>query len=378
MTEPTGIGIAEHFNALEDPRIERTKHHLLIDIVTIAICAVICGADDWIEVAAFGRGKIKWLQHFLALPHGIPSHDTFWRVFRALDPLQFETCFLAWVREVMHLTQGEVIAIDGKTLRHSYDRTDHKAAIHMVSAWATENHLVLGQRKVDAKSNEITAIPELLRLLEIRDCVVTVDAIGCQKEVAETIRTRGADYALAVKKNQGKLYEDVKDLFAGAVEEHWHDVSHDYVRDVYGDHGRIEIRECWTISEGDFLDYLRNREAWKDLQTIVMLRCERRMGQKRSRQTRYYISSLSNDAQRILKAVRGHWGIENGLHWILDIAFQEDQSRLRKGHGAHNFGLLRHIAVNLLKQEKSEKIGVKAKRLRAAVDEEYLLKVLTN
>lgn len=378
MTERTDIGITKHFSALEDPRIERTKHHLLIDIVTIAICAVICGADDWIEVAAFGRGKLNWLQHFLALPNGIPSHDTFWRVFRALDPLQFETCFLAWVREVMHLTEGEVIAIDGKTLRHSYDRGDHKAAIHMVSAWATENHLVLGQRQVDAKSNEITAIPELLQLLEIRGCVVTVDAIGCQKEVAETIRTRGADYALAVKKNQGKLYEDVKDLFAGAVEEHWRDVSHDYVRDVYGDHGRIEIRECWTISEGDFLDYLRNREAWKDLQTIVMLRCERRSERNRSRQTRYYISSLPNDAQRILKTVRGHWGIENGLHWILDIAFQEDQSRLRKGHGAHNFGMLRHIAVNLLKQEKTEKIGVKAKRLRAAVDEEYLLKVLTN
>ncbi len=378
MIEPTGIGIAEHFVTLEDPRIERAKHHLLIDIVTIAICAVICGADDWIEIAAVGRGKREWFQQFLALPNGIPSHDTFWRVFRALDPLQFEECFLAWVRQVMRLTDGEVIAIDGKTLRHSYDRTSHKAAIHMVSAWATENHLVLGQRKVDEKSNEITAIPELLRRLEIRGCIVTVDAIGCQKEVAETIRTQGADYALAVKKNQGKLYEDLKDLFAGAVEEHWRDVSHDYVRDVYGDHGRIEIRECWTISAGDFLDYLRNREAWKDLQTIVMLRCERRVGRKRSCQTRYYISSLPNEAQRILKAVRGHWGIENGLHWILDIAFQEDQSRLRKGHGAHNFGLLRHIALNLLKQEKTEKIGVKAKRLRAAVDEEYLLKVLTN
>lgn len=378
MTEPTGIRIVEHFRVLEDPRIDRTKDHLLIDIVTIAICAVICGADDWVEVAAVGRGKQEWFQQFLKLPNGIPSHDTFWRVFRALDPLQFETGFLAWVREVMRLTDGEIVAIDGKTLRRSYDRTSHKAAIHMVSAWATENHLVLGQRKVNEKSNEIKAIPELLRLLEIHGCIITVDALGCQKEVAETIRAQGADYALAVKKNQGQLYDDVKDLFAGAVEEHWRDVNHGYVCDVYGNHGRIEIRECWTISDGDFLDYLRNREAWPALQTIVMLRCERRVGRKRSRQTRYYISSLPNDAKRILKVVRGHWGIENGLHWILDIAFQEDQSRLHKGHGAHNFGMLRHIALNLLKQEKNEKIGVKAKRLRAAVDDRYLLKVLTN
>jgi len=378
MDEPHRIRIVEHFSDLDDPRIDRTKEHLLIDIVTIAICAVICGADDWVEVAAVGRGKQEWFQQFLALPHGIPSHDTFWRVFRALDPLQFETCFLAWVQDLMRLTDGEVVAIDGKKLRRSYDRTSHKAAIHMVSAWATENHLVLGQCKVKDKSNEITAIPELLRLLDLHGCVVTVDAIGCQKEVAEAIRAQNADYALAVKKNQGKLYDDVKDLFAGAVEEHWRDVNHGYVRDVYGDHGRIEIRECWTISEGDYLDYLRNREAWKDLQTIVMLRCERRVGRKRSRQTRYYISSLPNDARRILKVVRGHWGIENGLHWILDIAFQEDQSRLRKGHGPHNFALLRHIGLNLLKQEKTEKIGVKAKRLRAAVDARYLLKVLTS
>ncbi len=283
-----------------------------------------------------------------------------------------------WVRERMRLTDGEIVAIDGKKLGRSYDRTSHKAAIHMVSAWATENHLVLGQRKVNEKSNEIKAIPELLRLLEIHGCIVTVDAIGCQKEVAETIRTQGADYALAVKQNQGKLYADIKDLFAGAVEEHWRDLHHGYVRDVYGDHGRIEIRECWTISAGDFLDYLRNREAWKDLKSIVMLRCERRVGRKRSRQTRYYISSLPNDAQGILKAVRGHWGIENGLHWVLDITFQKDQSCLRKGHGAHDFGMLRHIALNLLKQETTEKIGVKAKRLRAAVDNRYLLKVLTN
>lgn len=378
MREPIRIQLQEHFATLEDPRIERTKEHLLIDIVTIAVCAVICGADDWVEVAAFGRSKRKWLRRFLKLPKGIPSHDTFWRVFRALDPLQFEQCFLAWVQSLMRLTDGEIVAVDGKTLRHSYDRRDHKAAIHMVSAWATANHLVLGQRKIDEKSNEITAIPELLRVLELHGCIVTVDALGCQKEIAEAIRTQGADYVLAVKKNQGKLHEDIKDLFAGALEEQWRGVAHGYFRDVYGDHGRIEIRECWTIRETDYLEYLRNHESWQDLHTLAMVRSERRSGRKRSRETRYYITSLSNDAQSILGAVRGHWGIENELHWVLDVAFDEDQSRLRKDNGAENFAVLRHIAVNLLKQETSEKIGIKAKRFRAATDEQYLLKVLTN
>lgn len=378
MSAPIEFRLQEHFATLEDPRVERTKEHLLIDIVTIAVCAVVCGADDWVEVAAFGRSKKKWLKRFLKLPKGIPSHDTFWRVFRALDPLQFEQCFLSWVQSLMRLTDGEVVAVDGKTLRHSYDRGDHKAAIHMVSAWATANRLVLGQRKINEKSNEITAIPELLRVLELHGCIVTVDALGCQKEIAETIRAQGADYVLAVKKNQGRLHEDIQDLFVGALEEQWRGVAHGYFRDVYGDHGRIEIRECWTISDADYLEYLRQHQAWKDLRTLVMIRSERRSGHKRSRVTRYYITSLSNNAQRILGAVRSHWGIENELHWVLDVAFAEDQSRLRKDNGAENFAVLRHIAVNFLKQETSEKIGIKAKRFRAATDEQYLLKVLTN
>ncbi len=377
MAQRTRVRLAEHFAELEDPRLDRSKEHLLIDIVTIAICAVICGADDWVEVAAFGRGKEKWLRQFLKLPHGIPSHDTFWRVFRALDSLQFEQCFLSWVQSLMHLTEGEIVAVDGKTLRRSYDRLDHKAAIHMVSAWATANRLVLGQRKVEDKSNEITAIPELLRLLELHGCIVTVDALGCQQQVAAAIRAQGADYVLAVKGNQGHLLEDLKDLFTEAEAAQWRDAPHGYVREVSGNHGRIEIRECWTISEADYVHYLRKHEAWRDLRTLVRVRCERRTGRKRSRELRYYISSLPNDAARILHAVRGHWGIENGLHWVLDIAFQEDQSRLRKGAGPENFAVLRHIAVSLLKQEQTEKIGVKAKRLRAAVDEAYLLKVLT-
>jgi predicted transposase YbfD/YdcC len=377
MAKRIRVRLVEHFAALEDPRRDRTKEHLLIDIVTIAVCAVICGADDWVEVAAFGRGKEKWLRQFLQLPHGIPSHETFWRVFRALDPHQFEQCFLAWVQSLMRLTDGEIVAVDGKTLRRSYDRLDHKAAIHMVSAWATANQVVLGQRKVKYKSNEIKAIPELLRLLDLHGCIVTVDALGCQQAVAAAIRAQGADYVLAVKGNQGHLLEDLKELFTEAEAVHWRDAPHDYVRAVSGDHGRIEIRECWTISQADYVQYLRKHEAWPDLRSLVRVRCERRTGRKRSREIRYYITSLANEAGRILNAVRGHWGIENGLHWVLDIAFGEDQSRLRKGAGPENFAVLRHMAVSLLKQEPTEKIGVKAKRLRAAVDEQYLLKVLT-
>lgn len=353
MPKSTGMRLVEHFAELEDPRLDRTKQHLLIDIVTIAICAVICGADDWVEVAAFGRGKEKWLRRFLKLPGGIPAHDTFWRVFRALDPLQFEQCFLSWIQSVMHLTDGEIVAVDGKTLRRSYDRLDHKAAIHMVSAWATANRVVLGQRKVKDQSNEIKAIPDLLRLLELHGCIVTVDALGCQQEVAQAIRAQGADYVLAVKANQGHLLEDLKDLFTEAEAAQWRDAPPDYVREVSGDHGRIEIRECWTISEADYVHYLRHYEAWPDLKSLVRVRCERRTGRKRSRELRYYISSLPNDAARMLQAIRGHWGIENGLHWVLDIAFNEDQSRLRKGAGPENFAVLRHIAVSLLRADSN-------------------------
>jgi predicted transposase YbfD/YdcC len=232
MPKATRLSLVDHFAELPDPRLDRTKQHLLIDLVTIALCAVLCGADDWVEVAAFGRGKEKWLRRFLKLPGGIPSHDTFWRVFRALDPLQFEQCFLSWVQSVMHLSAGEIVAVDGKTLRRSYDRLDHKAAIHRVSAWATANRLVLGQRKVKDQSNEIKAIPERLRLLEVHGCIVTVDALGCQQEVAQAIRAQGADYVLAVKANQGHLLEDLKDWFTEAAAAAWRDAPHGYVREV--------------------------------------------------------------------------------------------------------------------------------------------------
>ena len=377
MSPKPGQTITKHFASLHDPRVDRTKLHSLEAILVIAICAIICGADDWVAVAAWGQAKRKWLEQFLDLPNGIPSHDTFRRVFARLDPKQFQKCFASWIQAVAKRMHRQVIAIDGKKLRRSHDRTLGKEAITMVSVWATANRLVLGQRKVKAKSNEITAIPELLRLLEVAGCIVTIDAIGCQTEIVDTIVQRQADYLLAVKENQGKLYQDIQDLFAGCREVNFRDVPHGYHKTTHKDHGRIEIRECWTLSDPEFLDFIRQRGAWKNLRTLVMVRAERRLGTSTSVEIRYYISSLENNAKLALRAAREHWGIENGLHWVLDIAFREDESRVRKEHGPENLAVLRHIALNLLKQEPTAKIGIKNKRLRAAWDDDYLLKLLS-
>jgi len=373
--EPTGT-IIEHFAGLQDPRIDRTKLHQLLDIVVIAICAIICGADDWVEVELFGNAKLPWLRTFLALPHGIPSHDTFGRVFARLNPEEFGRCFQDWVQAVYEITGGQVVPIDGKVLRGSRDGVLGKAGIDMVSAWATANHLVLGQVKVADKSNEITAIPQLLHMLELAGCIVTIDAIGCQREIAEAIVELEADYVLTVKENQGHLYEDIKELFDAAAEVNFKEVPHDYCRTVDKGHGRLEIRQCWTICDPQQVGYLRNLTGWRNLRTVVKVVDERQVNGATTSRTRYFISSLGGDARQMLKVVRHHWGIENALHWILDIAFREDDSRVRKDNGPANFAILRHIALNLLKQEKSVKAGIKAKRLKAGWDEEYLLALL--
>ncbi len=375
MSSRPDVCIKKHFGSLKDPRIDRTKRHKLLDILTIAICAVICGADGWTDIEFFGKSKKKWFQTFLELPNGIPSHDTFGRVFAQLDPAQFETCFLAWIRAISDLIPGQVIAIDGKQLRRSHDRTSGKAAIHMVSAWASANQLVLGQVKVDDKSNEITAIPELLQALALDGCIVTIDAMGCQKEIASTIVDKGADYVLALKENQGNLYNDVVLLFDDLEQSGYRDYRYDSTETTDKGHGRIDLRQCWTIAGSD-VRHLPSAAAWKGLQSVVKVRAERHLPETTEVETRYYISSLKGEAEQALWAKRTHWSIENSLHWVLDIAFREDESRVRKAHSPENLAILRHIALNLLKQDKSIKAGIKAKRLVAGWDEEYLLQVL--
>jgi predicted transposase YbfD/YdcC len=343
--------------------------------VVIAICAAICGAEGWEDIELFGETKEEWLRGFLELPHGPPSDDTYRRVFAALDAEEFQICFMDWIEAVEELTQGQVIAVDGKTLRRSHDRSQGKKALQMVSAWASANGLVLGQRKVDGESNEITAVPELLDVLEIAGCIVTLDAIHCQTETVETIVNKGADYVLPVKENQPRLLEALQGLFDDPAEMRW--VECDYHRTEDRGHGRVEIRECWSTSDPEYLNYIATLAEWRGLQSIVMIQTERQLGDQTTVSRRYFISSLKSDAERLLQAVRGHWGIENKVHWVLDIAFREDDCRIRKGYGAENFAVLRHIALNLLRRETSAKRSIKGKRMKAALDEKYLFKVLT-
>ncbi len=374
MQERAAPSITSYFGNLVDPRSDHTRLHKLIDIMTIAICGVICGADSWVDLEIFGKSKEGWLKGFLELPNGIPSHDTFGRVFSLLDAQQFQECFLDWVKAISDVTRGQVIAIDGKTVRRSHDKPLGKSAIHMVSAWASENRLVLGQTKVAEKSNEITAIPELLALLDVSGCIVTIDAMGCQKEIARLITEDSGDYVLALKENQGQLYREVKELFD---DEDLVAKLGDFHETVNKGHGRLEHRRCWSIADQECVSYLNSSGEWSGLRSVAQVTGERRIGEKVSIESRYFISSLPGQAKELLWAVREHWGIENSLHWVLDIAFREDESRVRKGHGPENLATMRHMALNLIRQETSSKGGVKARRLKAGWDETYLLKVLS-
>jgi predicted transposase YbfD/YdcC len=363
-----------HFGALPDPRVERAKRHDLLDIVGLSLCAVLCGADTWVDVERFGRAKLDWLRTFLGLSNGIPSHDTFGRVFAALDPAAFETAFLGWVRDLVTATQGQVIAIDGKTLRRSHDRPNGGGPLHLVSAWAETNRLVVGQVAVDGKSNEITAIPALLEVLALAGCIVTIDAMGCQTAIANQIVAGGADYVLALKDNQPTLHRGVATYFAEVDDRD--PAPARTGRMVEKNHGRLETRACVASADSALLRWLDPTGAWTGLHSVAMVTAERRTDGTVSRETRYFLSSLPPDAALLARAVREHWGIENRLHWVLDLAFREDESRVRSGHAAENLAVLRHLALNLLRRESTARVGVKAKRLMCGWDGAYLLKVL--
>ena len=367
----------EHFSTLSDPRIERSKQHLLKDIIAIAILAIISGADGWVGIEAYGNAKYEWLKSFLELPNGIPSHDTFSRVFALIEPQQFPEGFLSWINSIVKELKLEVVAIYGKTMKQSYDRNDQQKALHIVSAWSSSHQLFLGQKKVYKKSNELTAIPELIEMLEIAGSVITIDAMGCQKDITSLIIKKKGDYILALKGNQKLLYEAVKEWFEGAQKVDYLGRDYNYHEQVEAGHHRGEKRQVWTVDVSE-LPPLHNQALWSGLKTVVMIVSERRLWNKTTTESRFYLSSLSSNAERIAGASRSHWGIENSLHWALDVTFCEDKSRIRKQNSPENFALLRRLAINLLKPEKTFKQSLKMKRYRAAMDNNYLVKILNS
>ncbi len=372
--------IQEHFADLPDPRRAQGKRHRLSDMIVIAVCAVICCADSWSDVADFGRAKLKWFQTFLDLPHGAPCVDTFERVFARLDPDAFERGFMSWTQALAGSSGGKLVAIDGKKIRRSFEHAwDHSTATHLVSAFVHENATVLGQLSVDCKENEIVAIPKLLELLDLNGATITIDAMGCQTQIAGQIVENGGNYVLAVKENQPALYAALKRNLDEMILEKFTGVRHDFVQTVDGDHGRIETRRLWVTDQlDDWLDESQ-RSRWSGLRSVAVVEAVREMPPKAtaSIQRRYFISSLDDmDASRMAACIRGHWSVENRLHWVLDVSFAEDQARHRTGHSAQNFSRLRRIALNLLRRETTKKRGIKGKRLNAAWDHNYLLKLL--
>jgi len=365
--------------AVPDPRRQcQNLRHPLVDVLVVGFCGVLCGCDDFVEIETFGRQKEAFFRRFLELPEGIPSHDTFRRVFQAVCPQALQRCLIQWlqgVRQAAPATEGEVVAIDGKTLRRTFDRAQGLGALHLVSAWATANGLTLGQVAVDANSNEITAIPQLIELLDLKGCVVTIDAAGCQKDIAAQIVATGADYVLALKDNQPTLYEQVSDYFREQLEKEGPERPVRHHRAVEEGHGRTETRETFVAPA---TKELVASGAWLGLATVVLVirRCVEHATGKSSDDVRYFISSLPAKVKRLAGAVRQHWGIENGLHWVLDVAFNEDRMRQRDRTGIENLALLNRLAVSLLRQDKTVKAGVRCKRKAAGWDDDYLLHLL--
>lgn len=365
------------FEGLEDPRREKRYWHPLLSIIGISLLAVLCGAEHWEEIEVYGRSKQRWLESFLDLPFGIPSHDTIERVFEHLDAEAFERGFRQWVQELLASYGGsaKLIALDGKTQRGSYDRNKRLKALHQVSAWASEHRLVLGQMPVERKSNEITAIPKLLDMLALDGCIVTIDAMGTQKAIAKKIRAKGADYVLTLKANHANLYGLVEDWVDAAEASQWEGIEFDFVQSQETGHGRDETRQIWAIDISELPDWPELGE-WEGLATIVVVRRERVLWNKTTREVHFYLTSCEAQASVLARAIRFHWGIENQLHWVLDVVFREDASRMRKGNRPRNFSLLRRLALNLLSRETSFKKSLKLKRYRASMDNDYLCAIL--
>jgi predicted transposase YbfD/YdcC len=366
-----------HFSVLPDPRMDRTKKHLLVDILFIAVCTIICGGEGFTDMEIFGEAKEDWLRKYLELPYGIPSHDTFRRLFSILDPQAFGEIFTRWSQALHEATNGEVIALDGKTVRHSFDTFTKQPSIHMVSAWASENGLALGQVRVDEKSNEITAIPRLLEMIDVKGRIITTDAMGCQRDVAKRIVEKKGDYVFCLKGNQESLHDEVKFFFEECQAANYKDVEHRYFDTVEKDHGRIEIRRCWVV-EDDAIQWLERQDQWPGLKSVAAIQSERKIRGKTTLETRYFISSLTGSAEKVANAAREHWAIENSLHYVLDVTFNEDKSRIRKDNAPENLVILRRIALNMVKKEQTPKLSVRRKVKTAGWDNSFLERILVS
>jgi len=366
----------ECFSSIKDPRVVGRIDYPLLEIIFLCISSILCGMQGWEDIEDFGHSKLEWLQKFFPFENGIPKHDTIARLISRLSPSGLQSCFVEWVQSISDLTDGEIVAIDGKRVRRSYDKNNNKAAIHMVSAWACKNGIVLGQKKTEDKSNEITAIPKLLEVLEIKGCIVTIDAMGCQKDIAKAIRDKDADYVLALKGNQSNLSEMVGDLFEKGFETEFKNLEINKYKAVDKGHGRIETRTCYALAIPEYLNDFKSE--WQDLNSFVCIDSVREINGEITTEKRYYISSIQPNATKLNNAIRSHWSIENNLHWVLDVSLNEDDSRIRRGMASENMTVMRHIAINLLKQDKKNKLYIPRKQRKALFYDDYRENLLKN
>jgi len=363
-----------HFSTIEDPRIERCKKHQLIDILFLAVSAVLTGAEGWEDIEQFGIIKLNWLKQYLPYANGIPRHDTIARVLSRLEPVEIQNSFICWVKEIAQGIDANVIAIDGKSARRSFQTKERKNPLHMVSAWSCAHGLVLGQQKVDEKSNEITAIPKLLELLDVKGATITMDAMGCQTKIAKDIINKGANYLLALKGNQGALSEEVKAYFHKMERERYQNVACEQSTETDSGHGRIEVRHCIQLAIDS--DWLSESKPWEGSQTVIKINSERHIQDKVTTETRYYISSLPINAEHANRVIRNHWAVENSLHWTLDMTFREDESRIRRGNGAEVMNAFRKLALNIVRNNNTRKASMKQKLKIASLDDDFRAELL--